>query len=247
MRTMMAHRLIGIAGLIVVLGAVAFVAYGASIDCTGHLNCIGTDSDDTLMDSDDTNVMRGLGGDDNIDVSEDSNAGKLVSGGPGDDSINLRNGFDNNDTVTIFGDDGNDTIRLGESAIVIVDGGRGDDLIRITAELTSGSNLTDGPGRDIILDTGSNDDSDYTIALVGDNEQDTVRLVNNNGNQTIRLDRNSGRDIIDCQDLDNDDSDDYDVVFLNGNRKAVDPMGNNLHQAALSGGTAESNCHMIVP
>jgi len=219
------------------------LVYGAIITCTGG-PCVGTPEDDVMNETAADSTIYGLGGDDTINVNE--NGTNLIFGGPGDDTVIAINNTQDG-TLTIFGEDGDDFIDL--SAVVsnvsgdethVVYGGRGGDTILGTNDGTNATTgiaitvATDGPGRDTIIGLAS----PITVFFVGDNEPDTFR--GGAGTATVILDRNSGRDVIQC-------GSGGGTVFLNGNNKAVDPFGNNLRQAALLGGTAQSNCTTIVP
>ena len=218
MKTIGLRRLLGLASVAVLLGAMVVVSYGATID--------GTDRADVLASSGAGDEIFGLGGDDTITVTHDV----TVFAGPGSDNIAVSGTGGGN----LFGEDGPDTLRLNGTGSVTANGGRGDDFFNVTAAIPADSELIDGPGQDTITD--SDGTNAYTVKLVADNEGDTVILA---GGQTILVAKGSGRDVIDCGGSG--------TVFLNGNRKATDTMGNNLRQAALLGGTAESNCGTIIP
>ena len=224
------RRLLSLAAVALMVGLIAVTVY-ADVTGTDQADVIGPG---TSLPGE---TVFGLGGDDTITTAFDN---QTVFGGPGDDTIHLLGG----NNVNYFGNDGHDTFQLAHSTSTVkANGGRGDDFFKVTADIAADSELIDGPGEDMILDNDASED--YTITLVADNQQDTVILTNNmGGDQVIRLSRGSGRDVIDCQDTDDDEED---TVFLNGNRKAVDTKGNNLRKAALLGGTAESNCDTIIP
>jgi len=305
MNTLNGRRLISFVGMAILLGAVALMAYGASIDCTDQRICVGTEADDSIVldvDTDGTGdenrivtrTIKGLGGDDNIvarsqgdDTGTDGTADRLeeIFGGAGDDRIQLLattdSGFDDQGTggVAIFGESGDDFIEIGRGGEgdgnertvgATVNAGRGNDTVIVRAPRADGGGdttgrqagvINDGDGRDTILvedlrdDDGGTDGESaaVTIRLSGDNEDDTVR-GSGDVNETIVLDRNSGRDVLTCGERGTDDEDfDTDgprangMIILNGNRKAVDPFGNNLFRAAREGGTAQTNCDTILP
>lgn len=290
------RRLVGLIGVTTIIGLVFVTAYGATIDCTGQFNCVGTDGADTFLDDQDTAEIQGLGGDDTITVSEgfarnqggnNDGATKSVFAGPGNDTIGTSAGQGTNNQLantSIFAEVGNDTIRINtgdqtnNSLSGTFDGGRGDDTILIegilggnqdTDTVSGGSLIKDGPGQDVIFqDTGdnqaNNSNSSFTVRMTEDNEDDTVRLdlargdgTQNNatGSVAIVLSRGSGRDVIQCNDpninQDQTNADNANIrqgtVILNGNRKAVDPQGNNLFRAARLGGVAETGCDAIIP
>ena len=239
------HSAIGLICLSALSLGIVFAVHGDVLD--------GTDRADVMTDpSPNDTVIHGLAGNDMInfnDPNSEVGAGKSTDGdtdtifaGPGDDSILSG---PNDDDAAIFGEDGNDTIRLtnepdgpDNEPNYQVDGGRGDDLIILNIQgddfFGDATEVTDGPGEDVIISNAA----DFPIRLVADNEQDTVK-VDGNTALIIELTRDSGRDIIDCGF--------FGTIFLNGNRKAVDPKGNNLREAALLGGTAESGCQQIIP
>ena len=240
------RRIVGMVGVVAMLGLVyagALGSGGATIDCpAATANCVGTEFGDTINDHADTETIFGRAGDDTI-VDNVNNSGPIerIFGGAGNDHItnSAANGH-----VHIFGEDGDDTFVL-TNGVVRVEGGRGDDVFRIVTldDPDEDRNLfVDGPGRDSFFDIDGTERIE--IHLVGDNEPDTVILGDGGDPATIILNRNSGRDVINCRDSALDDGD---VVMLNGNRKAVDTQGNNLRQAALLGGTAQSNCQTIIP
>ena len=247
MRTISSRRAIGVMLLGVLSLGIVFVAQGDVLD--------GTDRADVLIDPsgmDDTEI-HGLAGDDTINLDNPAVANSdgdhdLVFAGPGADMI--RTG-PTDDDATIFGGNGDDTFQLADEddddgraagPILTVHGGRGDDLFTFQTTGNDGFNdaseFIDGPGADTIF-YGTVGTVGFTIRLVPDNEQDTVRIDGDSSVVVIELSRGSGRDVIDCGG--------GGTVFLNGNRKAVDNTGNNLREAALLGGTAESNCDRIVP
>lgn len=238
MRNLTLRRLFGIAGLTVLLGAVAFTAYGATFNCTGQATCTGTGFGDTINDDDDvTSIIYGLGGNDTIvedgDFDTDATLDQVFAG-PGNDSIKVSSGG----SALIFGEDGDDFIDVTESGNSTIDGGRGHDIV-LVKDVGDSATVIDGPGRDTIRNT---DDGNHTIQFVADNEADTY--LGDYGSEpsnavTITLDKGSGRDVIDCGGSG--------TLFLKGNRKAVDTKGNNLRQAALLGGVAQSNCDTIIP
>lgn len=300
------RRLISFVGMTILLGAVAFMAYGASIDCTDQRICVGTESDDSIVldvDTDGagdenrivTRTIKGLGGDDNIvarsqggDGGIDGTSDRLeeILGGAGDDRIQLLattdSGAGDQGTggVAIFGESGDDFIEIGRgggdggserTVGATVNAGRGNDTVIVRAPRTDGGGgdttgrqagvINDGDGRDTILvedlrdDGGATDGESaaLTIRLSGDNEADTVR-GSGDVNETIVLDRNSGRDVLTCgerrtdsEDFGTDGPRDNGMIILNGNRKAVDPQGNNLYRAAIEGGTALTGCDTILP
>ena len=227
------------------IGAVAVVAYGDVLD--------GTNKADVLTDpSTSDSVIYGLAGDDTIRLDEPTAAGTDMDNdtafaGPGDDSIFTG---DNDDDATIFGGDGHDIFHLRPETFggptYTVNGDRGNDFFDLTDSgdliINNNSILVDGPGQDTFLDT--TDGPEYTIRLVADNAKDTVRVTAPGTNLTIELSEGSGPDVIQCDD---ESPGTGGTVFLNGNRKAVDPKGNNLREAALLGGTAESGCDQIIP
>ena len=255
MKTTGLHRMFGLIGVAVLLGAVAFVAYGDVKD--------GTDRADVLTDpSTDDTTIEALGGDDTIklDASTDGNNDNdndTVFAGPGNDSV-LTGAVD--DDATIFGQNGDDTFRLDSDATVPASGptytgsgGRGDDFFNVIGRITDDSSLKDGPGHDTFIDQNTDatpaNDPEYTVRLLADNTQDTVIFTDGGPELTIELAKGSGRDVIQCSDVDSTDPnvEEGGTVFLNGNRKATDTMGNNLREAALLGGTAESGCDRIIP
>jgi len=244
------RRLVGSIGLIAVLGLVFLSAYGAAIDCDGQFHCVGTESDDTIRDNSDTAEIRGLGGDDTIivDSGTPGDRDKQVFGGTGNDRIDARPGNDSISYV-LFGDDGDDFIRLDQSRRFVVDGGRGNDTILVADDIDEESIIKDGPGRDAIRGDPDEANPGYTIRLDGDNEQDTVLLYVDNANAevVISLARDGGRDVIRCTDPNDDDPTPGGTILLNGNRKAVDPQGNNLFRAARLGGVAQTGCATIIP
>jgi len=239
---MTTRRLAGLFGLAIMLGAVYFVAYAATITCpTTGAPCVGTNLSDTfVLGGANAHSLFGLGGNDIIPDGT-ANANSLF-GGPGDDTITLSGAA----VKTVFGEDGNDFIAVsaGISAGSSLDGGRGNDNITFTSAPAGAITIYDGPGVDTISST-VDFPSGVTIVMAGDNEPDRV-LLNEGATGThpiIILNMNSGRDIISCNPAAPSDG----IVVLNGNYKAVDPFGNNLRQAALLGGTAQTNCNQILP
>ena len=236
------RRLVGLAGLGLMLSVVYFVAYAATITCpTTGAPCVGTNLSDTfVLGGGNAHSLFGLGGNDIIPDGT-GNANSLF-GGPGDDTITLTGAA----VKTVFGEDGNDfiTVSAAISAGSLLDGGRGNDSITLTTAPGGAINIYDGPGVDTITST-ADLPAGVTITLAGDNQPDRVLLDEGTGgtHPIIILNINSGRDIISCDPAAPSDG----IVILNGNYKAVDPFGNNLRQAALLGGTAQTNCNQILP
>lgn len=221
------RRLVGLTSLLVLLGAVYFVAYGAVITCAGGA-CVGTNANDIITGTAAVETIYGLGGDDVI-TDGGGAFGDLIFAGPGNDRVTIAGTA----SATVFGQDGNDFISVTGAAAHSIDGGRGHDVITLTVA-ADGAVITDGTGRDLINNPGG---GDVTVLLAGDNEPDTVQ--GGDGDDTIVLNRSSGRDVIDC-------GGGTDTVFLNGNSKAVDPFGNNLRRIALLGG-GTATCETIIP
>lgn len=231
MRKINPQVLVGLASLVAMLGAVAFLAHAAIVACTFG-PCVGTNGNDkiTVTGTGDTTVYA-LGGDD--EVTNSSTGTDLHFLGNGNDKITLSG----TGTHTVFAESGNDfiiTLSGMGGGPHYLDGGLGNDTF--TAQTSSAKfTIVDGRGRDVM-----NVDAEATINLVGDNEPDTVNALG--GSQTIVLDRNSGRDFIDCGPGD-------DIVYLNGNNKAVGRKGGvlvNLRQVALLGGRTDT-CETIIP
>lgn len=238
MRSIKTQALVGIASLLVMLGAIAFLAYGAIVTCpAGGVPCVGTNAADTITAGGTAQSIFGLGGNDVINDS--TGASHLIFGGTGHDTFNITS----TGAKTILGEDGHDIFNVSGALATgaTLDGGRGNDTFNITGAIVAGVTFTDGPGRDsifILAATGG-----VTIFLVGDNEPDSVFIDPADVNaDTIVLDRNSGRDIIVC-------GGGTDTVFLNGNNKAVGRVGGvlvNLRQIALLGGSTDT-CEIIIP
>ncbi len=237
MRNIKPQMLGGLASLLLMLGAVAFLAYGAIIGCpAGGVPCVGTNAADTITAGTAAQSIFGLGGNDTI--NDTTAVAHLIFGGTGNDTFNITS----TGAKTILGEDGNDIFNVtGALALgATLNGGRGNDTFNIIG-IVAGVTITDGPGRDainILAATGG-----VTLFLVGDNEPDSVFIDPADGNaDTIVLDRNSGQDLIVC-------GGGFDIVFLNGNNKAVGRVGGvlvNLRQIALLGGSTDT-CEIIIP
>jgi len=255
MRTLTLRRLVSFTGMAALIGAISLVGLAASFDCVGETECVGTEFADTIDDSDDTVTIQAFGGDDTISLDDKGVSADQVDetfAGPGDDRILISN---EDAAEIVFGEDGDDSFRVSgdrnsDAVNHTLDGGRGDDFFLIGG--TGGAvSLFDGPGADtFILETrtfGDTDEetdpedgeTDINVRLTADNEQDSVLAKDGVILNTIELQQGSGRDVIDCGN--------GGTIILNGNRKAVDPFGNNLRKAALQGGTAQTGCDTISP
>ena len=113
----------------------------------------GTEGDDTIQGSSQSEVIYAYGGNDNIDAGQGDD---IIYAGDGDDTINAGYGDD-----VVYGGNGNDTIYAGDFGKTTIIGGAGDDEL-YSASQNSRSNETTyvynlGDGNDIIH-TGINDD-----------------------------------------------------------------------------------------
>lgn len=153
----------------------------------------GSNGDDTLLGSDEADLIHGNAGDDRIfakDGDDQINGGTgndNLQGQVGDDTINGEAGNDRIDGGTgadlVYGGEGNDTI-AGRSGNDTIDGGAGGD------KLTGGDNddvITGGAGTDTLFGGSGNDSLDG-----GDNFD---RLYGRDGDDTLSTGEGDGGDI----------------------------------------------------
>ena len=213
MRHLKFRQLFGLAGTVALLSIVFFSAYGATINCNGQFICVGTESNDTMIDSEDTAELQGLGGDDTFNINQgftpadtDNNNNdegtKDVFGGTGDDTFRVSASDNNNNgqlsLVNVYGEDGDDTFRIdggdqnnNEGLDGLFNGGRGDDTILIDGPLGGGQNNNDQGGSTIIKD-GPGRDTIFQDRG-GDQQNNngsrfSVQLAADNEPDTVRLD-----------------------------------------------------------
>lgn len=226
----------GLASLVVMLGAIAFLAYGQFfIACGTAATCLGTNMSDFITVTANTaQTVLAYGGNDII--NEDDDAANTIYAGSGNDMVYIAAA---NAAVaanqTVFGEAGNDFINASATGSTnTLDGGRGNDTIYGG---TAADTIYDGPGRDSIRDFGGGS----TIWLAGDNEPDLI--IGGGGSDTINLVANSGRDEIYC-------GTGTDTVNLNGNTKAfqrVLTLVVNLRRVALGLVPNNTDCETINP
>lgn len=206
MNTLNGRRLVSFVGMTILLGAVAFMAYGASIDCTGQRICVGTGSDDSITLNNDqtgsgtgtsqvtTRTIKGLGGDDNIVIQ---NAGAASQSGVS--SNQAEEGLQE-----IFGGAGDDRIQLltdatsssggssGNTNNVAIFGEDGDDFIEIgssgtnvgSSNSSAGSNTVNaGRGDDTVIVRASTDQS----GGINQESQNRDVIMDGEGKDTILI------------------------------------------------------------
>ena len=113
----------------------------------------GTEGDDTVQGSSQSEVIYAYGGNDNIDAGAGDD---IIYAGDGDDTINAGYGDD-----IVYAGNGNDTIYAGDFGKTTIIGGAGDDELYSASQNSLGNETTYvynlGDGNDIIH-TGINDD-----------------------------------------------------------------------------------------
>ena len=109
----------------------------------------GGSGNDFISDGDGADQLFGEDGDDNISISLRGGGRLLADGGAGNDTIYASNGGGPNQSVTLIGGEGNDTIGLdGFATGNIIDAGSGDDVVRLGSTLAA--TVTLGAGADIL-------------------------------------------------------------------------------------------------
>ena len=145
-------------------------------------NIVGTEGADTINGTANADVIDGLGGNDTIDGQDGDD---FIRGGLGDDTIAGGLGDDE-----IRGGGGNDRITDNDGDFAVLDGGVGNDTIRVNNLVITSFSINGGDGDDII---------ELTLGTVGfgivsaGNGADRV-VVSSQGSMEVSLQLGAGQD-----------------------------------------------------